>query len=100
MSEPQVTKNNDENRYEMHLDGERIGFIDFVRGGETVELPHTEVDEAHAGNGYAGQLADFALRDIMEAGLMVKPTCPYIARHIEKNAEFGSIVASADNDEV
>lgn len=100
MSEPQVTKNNENDRYELHLDGERIGFIDFVRGGEVVDLPHTEVDEAHGGKGYAAQLADFALRDITEAGLMVKPTCPYIARHIEKNPEFGSIVVGGEDDKV
>ena len=91
-----MMKNEDENRYEMHLDGTRIGIVEYVRKGDVVELPHTEVDPAHGGNGYAAQLADFALRDIRDAGLMVKPTCSYIAKHIDRNPEFGSIVAGSD----
>lgn len=96
MSETNVVKNEEENRYELHLDGERIGFLDYRRDGEVVDLPHTEVDPEHGGQGYAGMLADFALRDMSEAGLMVKPTCPFIANHIDKNPEFGSLVAAAD----
>lgn len=96
MSEPKMLKNEAENRYELHVDGSLIGTIDYIREGETVELPHTEVDKEHGGHGYAGMLADFALRDLSEAGLMVKPTCPYIAQHIDKNPEFGSLVKGED----
>ncbi len=96
MSEPKMLKNEDENRYELHVDGSLVGTIDYKREGETVELPHTEVDKEHGGQGYAGKLADFALRDLSEAGLMVKPTCPYIAQHIDQNPEFGSLVAGED----
>ncbi len=96
MSETKLVKNEEENRYELHLDGSRIGFIDYQRDGEVVELPHTEVDPEHGGQGYASDLADFALRDISEAGLMVKPTCPYVARHIDSNPEFGSLVAGGE----
>lgn len=91
MSEPQLVKNNDDNRYELHLDGEQIGFIDWTRDDNVVELVHTEVDADHGGEGHAATLADFALGDIRDEGLMVKPTCPYVAKHIERNPEFGSI---------
>lgn len=94
MSEPQIAKNEDQNRYELHVDGTPTGVIDYVREGQTVDLTHTEVDPEHGGKGYAGMLADFALRDIRDAGLMVIPTCPYIAKHIERNPEFGSLVAA------
>ncbi len=99
MSEPQMVKNEDQNRYELHVDGTRIGVIDYVREGETVNVSHTEVDPAHGGKGYAGMLADFALRDIRDAGLMVIPTCSYVAKHIDKNPEYGSLVAAADPDD-
>ncbi|WP_158600636.1 GNAT family N-acetyltransferase [Tessaracoccus antarcticus] len=91
MSEPELVKNDDENRYELRAEGERIGFIDWVRDGHIVELTHTEVDPAHGGKGYAAMLADFALADIRDAGLNVKATCSFVARHIENNPEFGSI---------
>lgn len=96
MSEPEMIRNEEENCYELHVDGTRIGVIEFSREGETVDLLHTEVDPEHGGQGYAAMLADFALRDISEAGLMVKPTCPYIAHTIDENPEFDSLVAVED----
>ncbi len=95
MSEPQVSKNDAGSRYELHLDGEEIGHIEYERSDRVVDLTHTKVDEAHGGKGYAGQLAAFALNDIREAALDVRPTCPYIARYIEKNPEFESLVTKA-----
>ncbi|MDO5736320.1 MAG: GNAT family N-acetyltransferase [Propionibacteriaceae bacterium] len=92
MSDTELVKNDDDKRYELHLDGERIGSIDWVRDDLVVELLHTEVDSAHGGKGYAAMLADFALSDIRDAGLTVRPTCSYVARHIESNPEYGSIV--------
>jgi len=96
MSETKLVKNEEKDLYELHLDGDRIGFVDYHRDGEVIDLQHTEVDPEHGGHGYAAMLADFALRDISEAGLMVKPTCPYIAGHIDKNPEFGSLVVGGD----
>ncbi len=96
MSETKLVKNEEENRYELTLDRARIGFIDYHRDGEVIDLLHTEVDPDHGGHGYAAMLADFALRDISQAALMAKPTCPYIASHIDKNPEFGSLVAGGD----
>lgn len=94
MSDPELVKNDEENRYELHVDGKQIGSIDWVRDDTVVELTHTEVDPAHGGKGYAATLADFALNDLRDAGLTVKPTCDYIAKHIEKNPEFASIVVN------
>lgn len=92
MADPQLVKNNDENRYELHVDGQRAGFIDWVRDDIVVELTHTEVDPAHGGKGYAATLADFALGDIRDGGLHVKATCSFVAQHIERNPEYGSFV--------
>lgn len=96
MSETKLVKNDEKDHYELFLDEARIGFIDYHRDGEVIDLQHTEIDPEHGGHGYAAMLADFALRDISEAGLMVKPTCSFIAGHIDKNPEFGSLVAGGD----
>ncbi len=93
MSEPQVMKNSDENRYELHVDGSRIGVIDYKRDGDVVELLHTEVDPSHGGKGYAAQLAVFALDDLRDAGLRVIPTCSYLARYIERHPDYQDLVA-------
>lgn len=94
MSGTELRKNEAENRYELHLDGERIGFIEYHRDVDVVELVHTVVDPAHGGKGYAGQLADFALADIRDTGLLVKPTCTYVRKHIDRNPEYGTLVVA------
>ncbi len=93
MSDPHLVNNRDENRYELHLDGARIGLIDYRREGDVVDLPHTEVDPLHGGKGYAAQLVVFALQDIRDAGLQVRPTCPYIARYIDRHPDYAALVA-------
>lgn len=92
MSDPQLVKNDEEQCYELLVDDERIGRIDWKLDGNVVELVHTEVDPKHSGQGYAGMLADFALTDIAENGQLVRPTCPYVATHIKRNPEYGSNV--------
>lgn len=94
MSEPELTKNTDENRYELRLDDARIGFIDYRRDGDVMELTHTEVDPAHGGKGYAAQLAVFALDDVADAGLSVEPTCSYIARYIDRHPAYAPILTT------
>lgn len=94
MADPELVKNEAENRYEIRLDGERIGFIDYVRETDVVVLPHTEVDPEHRDEGYAQKLADFALADIQDTGLLVRPVCPFIAKHIDRNPAYGTLVAA------
>lgn len=93
MSEPTVSHHPDKQRYELSLDDTVIGRIDYARQGDVLDLRHTEVNPEHGGKGYAAILADFVLDDARAQGLTVTPTCPYIARHIEKNPEYGSLVA-------
>ncbi len=93
MSDPELIKNSDENRYELRLDDQRVGFIDYRNAGEAVELVHTQVDPAHAGKGYAAMLVNFALSDIQDDDGLVEPTCTYVARYIERHPEFGSMVS-------
>lgn len=90
----ELVKNNENQRYEIHVDGKRVGFIEYKRDVDVMELIHTVVDRAHRGKGYAQQLADFALGDIRDTGLIVRPTCSFIASHIEQNPEYGTLVAA------
>ncbi|GAB3821610.1 GNAT family N-acetyltransferase [Tessaracoccus terricola] len=94
MADPELVKNEDDRRYEIHLEGKRIGFIDYVRETDVIVLPHTEVDKEYGGNGYAQKLADFALADIRDTGLLVRPACPFIVKHIDRNPEYGTLVAA------
>ena len=80
-------------RYELHVDGELVGFIDYVLHDGTIVLVHTEVDPAHSGQGHASTLARGALDDARARGLSVRPTCPYVAAWIGKHPDYADLVA-------
>lgn len=88
----EVTKNTSKSRYELTVDGEVVGFIDYRLVSDSIELPHTEVDPGHGGHGYGAQLARHALDDVRAQGKKVIPTCPFIARYIEKNEQYQDLL--------
>lgn len=89
-----IRKNEDTNRYEMLIDGEVIGYIEYEQKADNVlDLTHTIVDPEHGGQGYAGELTKFALDDAREQGARVIPTCSYIASYIDKHEEYRDLVA-------
>lgn len=92
--EPELRNNESASRYEILVDDNVAGYIEYSRDDRVVDLPHTKVDDAYQGQGLAAKLADFALEDIRTSGLLVKPTCPYIAKHIEQNPDFETIVVA------
>jgi predicted GNAT family acetyltransferase len=88
-----ISKNDDAGRYEISLDGQRVGLADFYERGDVVVLPHTETTPAFRGRGLAAQLVGFALADIREAGKRVSPVCPFVADYIRNNAQYADLVA-------
>ncbi|MHA6511867.1 GNAT family N-acetyltransferase [Tessaracoccus sp. Z1128] len=86
--EPTQTKNASRNRYELHLGGELIGQIDYRLADGVVDMFHTEVDPAHGGRGYGHRIVAFALADAADAGLKVRPTCPFISTFMDRSEEF------------
>ena len=82
----------DSSRYEIHVDGELAGRADYRRSGTSIEITHTEVDDAHEGQGLAGQLTQHVLDEARSAGLAVVPTCPYVAEFISRNPEYADLV--------
>lgn len=95
----EVTKNTDEGRFEIHVDGELAGWVDYEAGEHgVIALPHTIVEERFGGRGLAGELVRAALDDIRGEGYLVDPQCPYVERWISKNPEYADLVASSDAD--
>lgn len=92
MSE-ELIKNDALSRFELHSNGQLVGFIDYRLLDHVIELPHTEVDPAHSGKGYGQQLVQFALRDAQHEGYQVIPSCPFVARYIQRHPEFAELVA-------
>lgn len=89
----EVTRNDEQHRYELRQDGRLLGFAEFRAIGDlAVMLPHTEIEPGHEGEGLGGQLARTALEDIRTQGKLVVPMCPFIASYIRKHPEYLDLV--------
>lgn len=82
-------------RFEISLDGEPAGFAAYRLRGPTIVFTHTEIDPRFEGRGLAGELVRFALDAARDAGLTVKPLCPYVAAYIDKHPEYRDLVAGS-----
>jgi len=91
-----VTDASEKSRYEIVLDGKVAGFAEYQLQGERIVFTHTEVDDAHQGEGIAGQLAGAALDSARQRALQVTPKCDYIASYIRKHPEYADLVDEKD----
>ncbi|MFE9650728.1 GNAT family N-acetyltransferase [Streptomyces sp. NPDC006365] len=78
-------------RYEILVDGRRAGLTAYRDRGEQRVFFHTEIDDAFAGQGLAARLVQQALVDVRESGKRIVPVCPYVAKFLQRHAEFADI---------
>lgn len=82
------------NRFEILVDGNIAGFVDYRRDGGVVDLVHTEIDDAYEGQGLGGKLARGALDAVRAEGATVVPTCEFIKGWIDKHEDYQDLVRS------
>jgi predicted GNAT family acetyltransferase len=92
---PEVTDNESESRYEIHVDGELAGFARYQLAGDRIVLPDTQIDPAFRGRGLGQVLAKAALEDVRAQGRTVEPRCEFIAAYIREHPEHHDLIASA-----
>ncbi|MVO88048.1 GNAT family N-acetyltransferase [Streptomyces sp. p1417] len=88
---PTVRRVDARHRYEILVDGESAGFTAYRDRDDRRVFFHTEIDDAHAGQGLASVLVREALEDVRSAGLRAVPVCPYVAKFLKKHEEFADI---------
>ena len=89
----EVIHNQELSRYEILLDGERVGHADYKTAGDVLVFDHTEVDPAHQGKNLAGILMRAALDDVRARRLKIRPVCSYVVKFVERYDEFADLVA-------
>lgn len=95
-SDVTYANNPSEHRYEARIDGDVVGFAQYELGDHRIVFTHTEVDEAHEGQGIASALARYALDDVADEGKRrVVALCPYIKAWIVRHPEYGRLRGSA-----
>jgi predicted GNAT family acetyltransferase len=94
MSAAQITvvDNTDGERYEIRVDDELAGFVQYRLRPGSIELVHTEIDEEFEGRGLGSRLISFALNDARERGLAVLPFCPFVNDYIQRHRQYVDLV--------
>ena len=91
-----VARNEDRQRYEIRVDGERAGFALYEERPGRIVFTHTVVLPAFEGRGLGSRLARFALEDAVDRGLGVELECPFMTAYVAKHPEFAEAVVAAD----
>ena len=90
---PQLTENEGEQRYELSVDGDRVGVVAYRDTDGRRALLHTKIDPAFEGRGLGSAIVSAALDDIRARGLRVEPLCPFVRTYIERHEEYTDLVA-------
>ena len=91
-----VTQESD--RFSIEVDGQKVGFTEYVdRDGQRI-FPHTEVRDEFGGRGLATILVDGALQATRDSGLRIVAVCPMVRAFVEKHPEFADVADPADAD--
>ncbi len=88
-----VTDRPDANRFEMHRNGDLVGFADYRVQGDTLMVPHVETLRPHRGQGYGARLMDGLLEIIRADGRRIEPVCPFAADHIRSEPALHDLLA-------
>ncbi|MBB2977072.1 hypothetical protein FHX49_002669 [Microbacterium endophyticum] len=95
-----VTRNDDEQRYEIHVDGNLAGFTEFEPDADgNLVFPHTMIDPAFKGRGLGTTLVSDALADVAQRGETVVPECSFVVRYLKENDVAGLTVSWPDSDD-
>lgn len=87
----QVTRNDDEQRYEIHREETLLGFAAFQATPELVIFTHTEVFPGSEGQGVGGTLVRGALDDVRERGLKALPVCGFVQGYIARHPDYADL---------
>ena len=93
-----VRRNDDDDRYELLVDGELAGFAAYADKGDQRVMYHTEVFDAFGGRGLSNVLVTQALADIRDSGKRVVAVCPLVAAFLRKHPEQAEIADPARPD--
>ena len=88
-----VTDNRKKSRYEATIDGAVAGMALYERTAKHITFTHTEVGDAHEGEGVGSALARFALDDAAANNLMIRPHCPFIREWIKRHPDYQHLVS-------
>ena len=82
----------DHNRFAAYVEGRRIGYASWILVGETVLLPHVEVDEDRHDLGIGSLLVRRVFDEARTRGYTVLALCPFAHRWADLHPAYRDVV--------
>ena len=96
---PTVEHNPQQSRYELRIDGDVVGYAEYLPAGDSVIVAHTEIADGHEGEGLGSALVRGTLDEIRASGKTVIPTCQFTAAYIKRHPEYVDLVDASLRDQ-
>jgi len=93
MTETTITRSAEKSRYELTVDGDLAGYLEFHDVDGSRDLTSTRVFEEWGGRGFGTKLIQAAIADAESEKITVIPTCPMIAHYFAKRPELSPLLA-------
>ncbi len=93
MTEATPTRNTEESRFELIVDGQPC-VLDYRESNGTITFTHTGVPKALEGRGLAGKLVKYALDHARGHNLKVASRCSYVDAYLERHKEYQDLVST------
>ncbi len=81
-------------RFELLLDGERVGLADYSLDSEVMTVPHVRTEPEHRGRGFAAILMQGLLDSIRANGQTIRPVCPYAAAYMRERPDSQDLLTT------
>lgn len=91
-----VTDNPSASRFEITVDDELVGFLDYREHEGEYAIPHTRVFPQFEGHGHGSHLVVKALEAIRDRDGTVLPYCPFVPKVIRDHPELAELVPESE----
>ena len=91
----------EDSRFEIYLEDQRIGLMDYEQVDSEIRLTHTEVDPAHQRKNFAASLLRESLDTIRHENMgKVVPICSYTVTYMDKHPETQDLLLNPIEDAI
>jgi predicted GNAT family acetyltransferase len=91
-----VQDNPSASRFEITIDGELAGYLDYREYRGEYAIPHTRVFPQFEGHGVGTELVVRSLQEIRERHGTVLPYCPFVPAVMRKHPELSDLVPESE----
>lgn len=90
---PEIRDDLEASRYEILVDGEVAGFVDYHRSDERLFVPRTVTLPAYRGQGLASRLVRHVMDEALREGRQVSTSCWYVRDWLAAHPEYREVTA-------